>query len=534
MAQTTTPARPFAAPVEAVGPPDKGRRGFLDLDRGLVYATIGTLLTFLVLALLLAATRPPQSDEGHFANAGAALAAHGRFVMPMWTTWISTLDQRVYSNMPLYFLTLGAWFKAFGVSWMSFRALSVLFGLIMVLALLATLRSITRERAAFVAALVLVALNYDLVNLSSARYDVMTAALSWAGIACYLGLRERSLDKAVLAANTLLAAACMTHPYAVFGMVGLATFAIVLDRRALRPRHVALAAAPYLVALAAWGVYIAQDPAMFRAQFAENASGRLQARLGPLGMIGAEIRERYLGRFAGWRPGAPPLMRVKILVLVAYAAGLVGCLALPRIRANPKARALVLFTAMSVLLLMVADAHRWYVYLIYVLPQLALCLALLTDEVSRSGSWGRWTARVGLASFALFTVASVGYRARLDVHHRAFLPAVAFLRAHVREGDLVIAGGEFGLGLGFEQHVLDDPSFGFRSHRVPAYVVLSTDSRERLAALTPTDSASGAYVKRLVASMSPVFESSAGNVRYEVFARGTNGTPSPANAGSPR
>jgi hypothetical protein len=55
------------------------------LDRRLAYATIVTLLVFLVLALVLAVTRPPQSEEGHFANAGAALATQGRFVMPMWT-----------------------------------------------------------------------------------------------------------------------------------------------------------------------------------------------------------------------------------------------------------------------------------------------------------------------------------------------------------------------------------------------------------------------------------------------------------------
>jgi hypothetical protein len=189
---------------------------------------------------------------------------------------------------------------------------------------------------------------------------------------------------------------------------------------------------------------------------------------------------------------------------------------------------------MSVLLLMVADAHRWYVYLIYVLPQLALCLALLTDEVSHMGTWGRWTTRVGLASYALFTVATVGYRAKLDVHHRAFLPAVAYLRAHVREGDLVIAGGEFGLGLGFEKHVLDDPSFGFRSHRVPAYVVLSPDSRERLESLTETDTAAGAYVERLLAGKRPAFESSAGNVRYEVFATGAAPIVPPSNVAPPR
>jgi hypothetical protein len=90
------------------------------------------------------------------------------------------------------------------------------------------------------------------------------------------------------------------------------------------------------------------------------------------------------------------------------------------------------------------------------------------------------------------------------------------------------------MGLGFEQHVLDDPSFGYRSHRMPAYIVLSTDSRERLAALTPNDSASGAFVKKLIGGMRPVFESSAGNVSYEVFATGASPTPLPASATPPR
>jgi 4-amino-4-deoxy-L-arabinose transferase-like glycosyltransferase len=504
--------------------------GPFGLSRGLLYATLATLVAFLILTLILAATRPPQSDEGHFANAGADIASRGRFVMPMWTPWISTLDQRVYSNMPLYFLTLGAWFKAFGVSWMSFRALSAVFGVLLVVSLLSILRSVSRDRATFVAGLVLLGLNYDLINLSSARYDVMTAALSAAGIAFYLLLRERSLERALLVANTFLAAACMTHPYALFGMVWLATFVLMLDVRALRFRHVALSAAPYIVALLAWGAYIARDPAMFRAQFAENASGRLQGRLGPLGMISAEIRERYLGRFAGWRPGAPPLMRVKVLLLVAYLAGIIGCLSMRSLRRSPRARAVVTATLLSLLLLMVADAHRWYVYLIYVLPPLALCLALVTNEISKLGRWRRWTVNAGLAAYGLFGVLSVAYRARLDVHHRAFLPAVDFVRSRLHDDELVMAGGEFGMGLDFERHVLDDPWLGYRNHRVPDYVVLSTDSRSTLDAYRAGNPAFRRYADSLMTTLRPIFESKAGNVEYQVFGR----QQAPAGAPSAR
>ncbi|HEU4720903.1 MAG TPA: hypothetical protein VFS59_06025 [Gemmatimonadaceae bacterium] len=511
---------PPAGSTSATGP--------FGLSRELFYATCATLVAFLILTLILAATRPPQSDEGHFANAGAAIASRGRFVMPMWTPWISTLDQRVYSNMPLYFLSLGAWFKAFGVSWMTFRTLSALFGVVMVVSLLSILRSVSRERGAFVAGLVLLGLNYDLINLSSARYDVMTAALSAAGIASYLLMRERSLERALLVANTFLAAACLTHPYALFGMLGLATFVLMLDLRALRFRHVALSAAPYVVALLAWGAYIARDPDMFREQFAENASGRLQGRLGPLGMIGAEIKERYLGRFAGWRPGAPLMMRVKVLLLVAYLAGIVGCLSMRSLRGNPRVRALVTFTVLSLALLMVADAHRWYVYLIYVLPPLALCLALVTNEIGKPGGWRRWVANAGLVAYGLFGVASVAYRARLDVHHRAFLPALAYLKSHVQDDDLVIAGGEFGLGLDFEKHVLDDPWIGYHNRRAPDYVVLSTDGRSKLDAYVAADSGFQRYVDSLTTTLKPVFASEAGNVRYEVLGRPDSGSAAPA------
>ena len=290
------------------------------------------LTVYIGLALALAATRPPQTDEGHFANAAAAIASQGRFVMPMWTEWIPSLDQRVYSNMPLYFLALGGWFKVFGVSWLSMRTLSIVFGIILIVSLASVARSITRDCTTMVVTLLLLALNYDIVNLTSARYDIMTAGLSAAALAVYLSTREKSFEGALLGAGSLQAAACMTHPYGVFGILGLMIFAITLDFRRLRARHIALAALPFFVAAAAWAAYIAQDPAMFRAQWAANAKGHFAASSDLISMISNEIRERYLIRFAGWRNDAPWAMRVKVLLLVAY---VVGVLSLPCDPANP-------------------------------------------------------------------------------------------------------------------------------------------------------------------------------------------------------
>lgn len=493
--------------------------GRFSMSRGAWIAFVAALLAFIILALILAATRPPQSDEGHFANAGAALAFQGRFIMPMWTSWIPTLDQRVYSNMPLYFLALAAWFKIFGVSWLVFRALSVVFGAVLVVSLIVVLQSVSTDRRAVVAGLVLVAFNYDIINLSSARYDVMIAALSMSGLAVYLVLRERSLDKALFGANSLLAAACLTHPFALFGMVGLAIFVLTLDFRRLRTRHIVASVVPYFVALAAWGIYIAQDPGMFRAQFGENARGRLGVNSGLLEILRMEFRERYLSHFAGWRPGVPAAMRTKTLLLVAYCVGIVGCVAMRAIRRNPFARALVIYTVTSIVLLALVDNNRWYIYLIYVLPLLALCLALVAGEWEREGGWRRWSVRVGLAAYALFAIASVGYRARLDVHHGAFLPAVRYLQAHVRDGDTVMAGGEFGLGLGFERHVVDDPRFGYLSGKTPEFLVLSTERSDLLQSMVAVDPAFRQFIDDILAHYRLVFESSAGSASYRIWAR---------------
>ena len=490
------------------------------LERHAGVLRIVVLLVFVGLCLALAMTRPPQSDEGHFASAGSAIASRGQFVMPMWTPWIPTLDVRVYSNMPLYFLTLGAWFKAFGVGWLSMRALSVGFGVVLVLSLASVLRSVSRDRLTELAGLVVVAINYDVINFSSARYDIMTAALSAAAVAVYLRLRERSLHRALLFSNLLLAAACMTHPYALFGMVGLAVFVLSLDVRRLRFSHVGLAAVPYLVALGAWGAYISVDPEMFKAQFGENARGRASGSMNPFSILRSEFVERYLEKFAGWGRGdVPAAMRVKALLLVAYAAGVTGCLLVARIRRAAATRALVLNAIAVVLLLAIIDRTKWYVYLIYTIPLLAACLGLLAGDQLRAGGWRRQVTLAGLAGFALFSVVSVGYRARLDVHHQAYLPASRYLEAQLRPGQLVMAGGEFGLGLGFERHVLDDPWLGVTNGRAPDFIVQSNSGSVGLQ--TP-DARGGPYppeVAGVLASYRPVFESAVGSTRYVVYAR---------------
>ena len=439
--------------------------------------------------------------------------------MPMWVEWIETLDERVYATMPLYFVVLGGWFKAFGASFESMRLLSVAWGVALVGAWYVIGREVGRGRAAGVLTAVLVGLNYDVVNAASARYDVMAAALGALGLAAYLVLRERRLTLAIVVSQALVCAACLTHPFGVFGGAGVLIFGLSLDWRRLRPRHLLAAAAPYVVELGAWGLYIAQDPEMFREQFAENASGRVGAG-SPLAAVADELRQRYLVSLGGWRADLPLAARAKVLTLVAYAAGVLGCALTPAVRRSPAGRALLLYAVAAFLLLTFLDSNRWYIYTIHVVPVYAACAALFAEQLRRRGGTARALALAGTAAFALFTVASVAYRARLDVHGRAFEPTVAFLRERLQPGDLVMAGGEFGVDLGFERHVLDDMQLGFRNGRRPAYVVVGRDYADIQALYRRRAPDVADHVAGVLDRYELVYESPrVGDHQYRVYAR---------------
>jgi hypothetical protein len=477
------------------------------------------LLAFVVMASVLAARRPPQADEGHFASAAAAIAFEGRFVMPMWTEWIPTLDERVYSNMPLYFVALAAWFKAFGVDFLTMRLFSVIWGVVLIGAGYVILRSLSGDGRVATLGVVLLAFNYDIVNYSSARYDIMAAGLNLAGIAAYLHYRAHNLGRAVLLGNVLVAAACLTHPYALFGMAGLLVFAIMLDRHRLRLHHLLIAAGPYMVAGAVWGLYIIQDVDMFRAQFGRNASNRADALATPFHAIYTELRDRYLVAFGGWSAAGPGIARVKVLLLAFYGFGVAGCLLSPSIRSRLEYRALLVYLLVSAGLLTFLESTRWYIYMVYIIPLYAMCTAVFLHEWLGRPGYRRNLAVAATAAFVLFCVFTLVLRTAINVHGSAFVPAVEYLQQRISDGDLVMAGGEFGVGLGFADHVLDDAKLGFSNGRVPDFVVLSQIYAHRHARWALTRPELHDHVTRTLSEFETVFTSRAGHHWYEVLER---------------
>jgi hypothetical protein len=115
---------------------------------------------------------------------------------------------------------------------------------------------------------------------------MLAAAFGYSGIAAYVVLRARSLRLAVFLSNALVAVAGLTHPNAAMVCLpALIAAVLVLDRKAISAPVLAFATLPYLVAAAAYGWYVALDPAAFREQFFSNSSGRLTGLASPLRVL---------------------------------------------------------------------------------------------------------------------------------------------------------------------------------------------------------------------------------------------------------
>jgi hypothetical protein len=116
-----------------------------------------------------------------------------------------------------------------------------------------------------------------------------------------------------------------------------------------------------------------------------NTENRLSHLGRPLAAVIAELRERYLRLYAGWREDVPIYMRVKVMFLVAYLVGFVGCLFAPSIRGDRAKRALLLWAAADFVTLMLVDSGRSYIYLIHVIRPLIALLALRFRVVMQQG-----------------------------------------------------------------------------------------------------------------------------------------------------
>jgi 4-amino-4-deoxy-L-arabinose transferase-like glycosyltransferase len=508
--------------MELLAAPSRGETSRrLTSGKGLALVLLLVAVVYLAFAVPLAMSRPPQGDEGRFANAAANFAHKGFLAVPMYEgVWLEGVERKLYSNMPLYFILLAGWFKLFGIGMVTMRLFSVLWGLIGIFAWYVIFRSIAKTPGLPVLGVVLVGLSYDYANLTTARYDPMCAALSTCALAAYLALRQKDLRLAAVASQTFAAAAILVHPYGVLSVGGVGLFALLLDWRRIRWQTVAIAVLPHVVLLGAWALYVLQEPRLFMVQFFGNAAGRSAGTNNPLLLLVNEIQERYIVLFAGWRPNVPVYMRLKLGLLVAFLAGLIGCIGTREIRSHKPYLALLLYTLSLFLFLAFLEGTRWYVYLIYVVPLYTALLAIWFSTLMNAGRVVRGVVVLVTAGIVLFSAATVWYRYRLNVHAEAFMPAVRYLQEHMRPGSLAFAPAEFGIELGFEEHVSPDQRLGLRTGRQAEFIVVDSIWAGRFDEFRTLEPKVYQHVQTMLRdSYSVVFRAGAGSSSYQIYRR---------------
>src|SRR5581483_8745322 len=250
------------------------------------------------------------------------------------------IHRRMYYIMPLQMMVMAAWYKIVGFSLFSTRMLAALWAVVYFYALFRLVKLFSADSAVAWLAVALTAFDYQIISAAAfGRYDTMVAALGFSGYALFMLLRERKLLLAMLASNACIAAAGLTHPNGLVYFLGLWFLILYHDWRSLRFKHLAIAAVPYLVGGAAWGLYILQDVPAFKAQLFGNTGNRV-GLWHPWKALQNEIEYRWirpygLAAYEGGRMTA--LVKLKAIAILGYLAGVFGCLATPSLRARYRA-----------------------------------------------------------------------------------------------------------------------------------------------------------------------------------------------------
>lgn len=425
------------------------------------------LLLAAILAVVYAFTREPWWDEGIYADVARQFARTGRLrssllgsVGSLGTGDFPGVDQRTYWTMPLHPVVVGLWFRVVGDGMVQTRLLSLAFAAVLVASWGAIVRRLTGSPAvAWIAAAFIAFNKYVLWSVTLGRPEALASGLTVLGAALYLRWREAHLLRAVCVAAALLAAGALAHPLAAVEGVALGTVAVVLDWRRLRPRHLLAAAAVGGAVVSPWLLYIAQDPAMFRAQWTANTRAfggrsRVAGLSNPLGALASDFVPRYVDQARWGASGSEHVVTVQFVTVFACLA--IGVLS-PAVRRQQGFRLLALVAAGSWVALAVLDGSRYRQYSLHVYPALVAFGALVVYELASVGRASRVLAGALAVGFTLPGLLWAGSLAWHNVYRRDYLPVVAIVRQQQRAGASVIAGSEFAFELGYDwRRTVDD------------------------------------------------------------------------------
>jgi 4-amino-4-deoxy-L-arabinose transferase-like glycosyltransferase len=431
---------------------------------------------YAALAVGVSLTKTPEIDEGWFASPALNLITTGSMGTTVLepsgtlTSKLEGINQHTYWVMPLHLLAQAGWYEVFGFSLFSMRSLSIAWGLVALASWFLIIKALSGNLRLAMLAFAFIAFDFIFIMQASlGRMDMMCAALGFAAFATYLCTRDRGFTLAVFASQSLVAASLFTHPNGVMAGAGLLFLTLYYDRPRIKWRHALIAATPYLIGAAAWGLYIIQSPASFAGQFSDQASGRAPGLTAPLTALKEEFTRKYFEAF-GLASYSTGVSRMKILVLVVYAAALAVAVCARAIRKHEGFRALLILTAIYFVIETFFN-HKLVFYLIHIIPMFAAVLAVCVNWCWSERRVPRQVIVTCVCAFLLLQITGVLYRISQNAYREDYLPAVAFLNQHSGEKSLVIGSAEMAFGVGFER-VVDDIRFGYHSGKTPDFIVM--------------------------------------------------------------
>lgn len=320
---------------------------------------------------LLTKSPTPGGDEPGFADPAATFARRGFLGTNLYLGQLPGMERHVYWQPPVYFVSLGLWFKAFGIGLVQARLFSVLCGLVVVLCVYGLARLwASVGQSLGVSALCALSVWVG-EGARVARMDALCTAFILLCALSYLrALRRAARPAAYSGAGLFAGLALLTHPLGIVAAVSLAAH-MAWQRR--RVWVWAAVCAPFAACLLAWLAYIGQDIGAFRAQ------------------MGAQEARRALY-------AEPPfwfwffVSKLHVWTLALLLGG--GLWAAVRARRFPDAGFLVLLTWVT---LTAATYGRLSFYFVYFVPLLCAVLALcLQSPALKRGASGGLALALGV------------------------------------------------------------------------------------------------------------------------------------------
>jgi hypothetical protein len=182
----------------------------------------------------------------------------------------------------------------------------------------------------------------------------------------------------------------------------------------------------------AFGLWVWQDPTALKYQLIDNVmmGGRTSGLSSPLSGIIREFTERYPHAFGleAHSSGHSGPIFLKSLILVGYAAGILGRVLIPELRRNRNYRILLLITLVYFIGLSLLDGQKETPYLIQIIPLYVIFLAIVLEWFWRQLQVPRFVLIGAVLSLIALPAGGMALRTLQNTYGRFYSPTVAFLQ----------------------------------------------------------------------------------------------------------